>query len=112
GDVLEGSNSWTISPARSATGRAILANDPHRAYSAPSLRYLVHLSTRGLDVSGAAEPALPGISLGHNGTIAFGLTIFNIDQEDLYTYELNAEGTHYKYGGGWGGLRTRRETVG
>jgi penicillin amidase len=108
----EGSNSWVIAPAKSATGRAILANDPHRAYSAPSLRYLVHLSAPGLDVIGAGEPALPGVSLGHNGTIAFGLTIFNIDQEDLYVYELNpADATQYKYKDGWEAFRVIREVI-
>lgn len=108
----EGSNSWVIAPPKSATGRAILANDPHRAYSAPSLRYLVHLSAPGLDVIGAGEPALPGVSLGHNGTIAFGLTIFNIDQEDLYVYELNpADSTQYKYKDGWETFRVIREVI-
>jgi penicillin G amidase len=102
----EGSNSWVIGRAKSATGRPIMSNDPHRAYSAPSLRYLVHLSAPGLDVIGAGEPALPGISLGHNGTIAFGLTIFNIDQEDLYVYELNpVDATQYKYKDGWESFR-------
>ena len=109
---VEGSNSWVIAPAKSATGRAILANDPHRAYSAPSLRYLVHLSAPGLAVIGAGEPALPGVSLGHNGTIAFGLTIFNIDQEDLYVYELNpADPTQYRYKGGWEKVRVIREAI-
>jgi penicillin G amidase len=108
----EGSNSWVIAPAKSATGRAILANDPHRAYSAPSLRYLVQLSAPGLDVIGAGEPALPGVSLGHNGTIAFGLTIFNIDQEDLYVYELNpTDATQYKYKDGWEAFRVIREVI-
>ncbi len=108
----EGSNSWVVAPSRSATGRAIMANDPHRAYSAPSLRYLVHLSAPGLDVIGAGEPALPGISLGHNGTIAFGLTIFNIDQEDLYVYELDpADAGRYRYQGGWESFRTETETI-
>ena len=62
------------------TGRAILANDPHREQGVPSLRYFSHLSGPGLDVIGAGEPFLPGVSLGHNGTIAFGLTIFAVDQ--------------------------------
>jgi len=111
-DPAEGSNSWVIGPGKSATGRPILANDPHRAYSVPSLRYLVHLSAPGLDVIGAGEPALPGISLGHNGTIAFGLTIFNIDQEDLYVYELNpADPSQYKYQGGWEPFRVEREMI-
>ena len=108
----EGSNSWVVGRAKSATGRPIMANDPHRAYSAPSLRYLVHLSAPGLDVIGAGEPALPGISLGHNGAIAFGLTIFNIDQEDLYVYELNpADATQYKYKDGWESFRVVKETI-
>jgi len=74
---LEGSNNWTISPGRTSTGRSILANDPHRAQSVPSLRYAIHLSAPGIDVIGAGEPALPGVSIGHNGKIAFGLTIFS-----------------------------------
>ena len=107
----EGSNSWVVAPSKSATGRAIMANDPHRGYAAPSLRYLAHLSAPGLDVIGAGEPALPGISLGHNGTIAFGLTIFNIDQEDLYSYELDASGTRYKYKDGGEPFRVIREAI-
>ncbi len=98
----EGSNAWVIAPSRTSTGRAILANDPHRAYAAPSLRYIAHLHAPDLDVIGAGEPALPGISIGHNGSIAFGLTIFGVDQEDLYVYELNpADPTQYRYQGRW-----------
>lgn len=90
-----GSNNWTISPERSSTGRAILANDPHRGHSSPSLRYISHLVAPDLNVIGAGEPALPGISIGHNERIAFGLTIFAIDQSDLYVYE-KADGK-YRY---------------
>ncbi|RKT85719.1 penicillin amidase [Saccharopolyspora antimicrobica] len=110
--ATEGSNNWVISGARTATGRPILANDPHRAYSAPSLRYLAHLSAPGLDVIGAGEPALPGISIGHNGTVAFGLTIFPMDQEDLYVYELDpADRRRYRYQGGWESMSVLREEV-
>jgi len=112
GEVLEGSNNWVISPKRSATGRAIMANDPHRAYSAPSLRYITHLSAPGLNVIGAGEPALPGISIGHNGTAAFGITIFPIDQHDLYVYELNpAQGSEYRYKSGWEPFKIIREVI-
>ncbi len=85
---MEGSNNWVIAPSRTATGRPILANDPHRQLGVPSLRYIVALNAPGLNIIGAGEPALPGISLGHNDNIAFGITIFSIDQEDLYVYEL------------------------
>src|SRR6201996_3785119 len=106
-----GSNNWVVAPSRTATGRAILANDPHREHSVPSLRYIVGLNAPGLSVIGAGEPALPGISIGHNGTIAFGLTIFNVDQEDLYVYELNpADLNQYRYGGGWESMRIVHET--
>jgi penicillin G amidase len=101
-----------VAPARSATGRPILASDPHRAHSAPSLRYIVHLNAPGLDVIGGGEPALPGISIGHNGSIAFGLTIFAIDQEDLYVYELNpANPLEYRYQGQWEKMRAVNETL-
>ena len=76
-----GSNNWVVSGARSNTGRPILADDPHRAHAIPSLRYVVHLNAPGINVIGAGEPALPGVSIGHNDKIAFGLTIFPIDQE-------------------------------
>ncbi len=96
-----GSNNWAVAPQRTASRRPILADDPHRAHAVPSLRYIVHLKAPGLNVIGAGEPALPGISIGHNGTIAFGLTIFPIDQEDLYVYETNADGDRYLYRGDW-----------
>lgn len=96
-----GSNNWAVAPERTATGRPILADDPHRAHAVPSLRYIAHLVAPDLDVVGAGEPALPGLSIGHNGRIGFGLTIFPIDQEDLYVYErAEASGrAGYRYDG-------------
>ncbi len=96
---VSGSNNWVVGPGRTATGRPILANDPHRGHSVPSLRYVAHLVAPGLNVIGAGEPALPGISIGHNERIAFGLTVFGIDQEDLYVYERSDAG--YRYRGAW-----------
>lgn len=99
---LDGSNNWVIAPSRTATGRPLLANDPHRAIALPALRYLAHLSAPGIDAIGAGEPALPGISIGHNGHVAFGLTIFPIDQEDLYVYRTNPANPHeYWYQDRW-----------
>ncbi|WP_339091506.1 penicillin acylase family protein [Variovorax paradoxus] len=97
-----GSNNWVIAPKLTSTGRPILANDPHRAHGAPSLRYMAHLSAPGMDAIGAGEPFLPGLSIGHNGTIAFGLTRFYMDQEDLYVYQLNPRNANeYRYQGRW-----------
>lgn len=110
--ALEGSNAWVVAPARSTTGRPILANDPHRQLSAPSLRYIVHLNAPGLNAIGSGEPALPGISIGHNGTIAFGLTVLAIDQEDLYVYQTRPDDAHaYRYRGRWEKMRERTETI-
>lgn len=108
----EGSNNWVVGASRTATGRPLLANDPHRAIQLPSLRYLAHLCAPGVDVIGAGEPALPGVSLGHNGHIAFGFTIFAIDQEDLYVYRTNPDAPEeYLYDGRWEPMRVVREQV-
>ncbi len=108
----QGSNNWVIAPSKSATGRPILANDPHRGYDVPSLRYMVHMAAPGLNVIGAGEPALPGISIGHNDQIAFGLTIFGSAQEDLYVYETNPERPNeYRYQGTWEPMRTVTEAI-
>ena len=107
-----GSNNWTVAGSRTATGRPILANDPHREHSVPSLRYVVHLNAPGMSVIGAGEPALPGISIGHNGQIAFGLTIFAMDQEDLYVYETDPENPRqYRYQNGFEPMTVVPETI-
>lgn len=103
-----GSNNWVISGKKTKSGKPIMANDPHRTIQSPSLRYMVHLNApatdgkRGWNVIGGGEPVLPGISIGHNEYGAWGLTIFRIDQEDLYVYETNSENPNqYKYNGRW-----------
>jgi penicillin amidase len=89
-EPVEGSNNWAIAGSRTATGAPILASDPHRTLQSPSLRYVVHLRCPEFSVVGAGEPALPGISIGHNGSVGFGLTIFPADQEDVFVFDLSA----------------------
>lgn len=97
-----GSNNWVVSGWRSASGYPIMANDPHRVQAAPSLRYWVHLVGPGWNVIGGGEPSLPGVSIGHNGHGAWGLTVFATDAEDLYVYETNpANPNEYRYRGEW-----------
>ena len=114
GDVyLQGSNNWAVAADHTDTGRPILASDPHRAHALPSLRYIAHLTGPGIDVIGAGEPALPGISIGHNGHAAFSLTIFPMDQEDLYVYETHPDDPlQYRYGEGWEQMEIVEEFVG
>ena len=107
-----GSNNWVVSGKLSESGRPMLANDPHRAQSAPSLRYWVHLNAPGWNVIGGGEPEIPGISIGHNEYGAWGLTIFSTDGEDLYVYKVNpANKRQYWYRGAWAPMRVIRETI-
>ncbi len=109
---LLGSNAWALSPDRTDTGRAILASDPHRAHQMPSLRYMTHLQAPCLNVVGAGEPGIPGVSFGHNDDIAFGLTIWPIDQEDLYVYDLKPGAPDfYRYGDDWEQMSLLTERV-
>jgi len=107
------SNNWALSGDMTDTGMPVLAGDPHRAQMVPSLRYIAHLVGPGWNVIGAGEPALPGLSLGHNERIAYSLTIFAFaDEEDLYVYDTNPENpSQYRYKGSWEPMREVKETI-
>jgi penicillin amidase len=110
--TLHESNNWTVSGALTASGKPMLANDPHRVIAQPSLRYIVHLSAPGWNVIGAVEPALPGVAAGHNEQIAWGFTIFGIDQQDLYIETLNPRDPKlYRTADGWSAMREEHETI-
>jgi penicillin amidase len=107
-----GSNNWVVSGQLTQTGNAIMANDPHRAQSAPSLRYWVHLVGPGWNVLGGGEPEIPGISIGHNEHGAWGLTVFATDGEDLYVYETNpADPNQYSYQDRWEDMTVIQEQI-
>jgi penicillin G amidase len=107
-----GSNNWVVSGNLSASGFPIMANDPHRLQSVPSLRYWVHLHAPGWNVIGGGEPVIPGISLGHNETGAWGLTIFQTDNEDLRIYDLHPEDPlQYQYKGKWLTMKAVPDTI-
>ena len=107
-----GSNNWAISAEKSESNFPILANDPHRSLSNPSLRYMAHLVAPGWNVIGGGEPEIPGISIGHNGIGAWGLTVFRTDAEDLYIYDLNPRNSYqYFYNGQWNEFEIIEETI-
>ena len=113
GVPLEGSNNWTVSGKWTASGKPLLANDPHRVIAEPSLRYIVHLVAPGWNVIGAGEPGLPGIAAGHNDNIAWGFTIFGLDQQDLYLAKLNpADPEQYETENGWARMDVQTENIG
>jgi penicillin amidase len=108
----DGSNNWVIDGTMSATGKPLLANDPHRTIALPSLRYMVHLVGPGWNVIGAGEPALPGVAAGHNERVGFGFTIVGTDQQDLYVEETNpANPNEYRWKGAWRRMRVERESI-
>ncbi|HVH29956.1 MAG TPA: penicillin acylase family protein [Vicinamibacterales bacterium] len=89
-----GSNAWAIATRRSTTGGPLLATDPHRLLTNPSLRYLVHLTAPGWNVIGATAPWLPGVAVGHNDRVAWGMTAYNADTADVYVERLNPDNSH------------------
>jgi penicillin G amidase len=90
----------------------LLANDPHRGVSNPALRYLVHLEAPGYSVIGATEPAIPGVAIGHNGRVGWGLTIVGIDQADVFVETLNPENLDQAlWEGEWYPLRVVVDTI-
>lgn len=108
----EGSNNWVISGNKTQSGYPIMANDPHRAITVPSLRYIVHLKAPGWNVIGGGEPILPGVSIGHNEYGAWGLTIFQTDMEDMYVYKIDPQNRNrYMHHGQWLMFKTLPDTI-
>ncbi len=107
-----GSNNWIVSGSKSESGFPMLANDPHRALAIPSLRYMVHLNAPGWNVVGGGEPTIPGVSIGHNEFGAWGLTVFEVDGEDIMVYDLNPKNLNqYKYKDGWEEMTSIKDTI-
>ncbi len=96
---MPGSNAWAIAGSRTASGRPILANDPHLEYSLPATWYQVQLTAPGLNVEGVSLPGLPGVIIGHNERIAWGVTNLHFDVQDLYIERLNPQTGQYVYRG-------------
>lgn len=108
----QGSNNWVISGEKSESGFPIMANDPHRLQALPSLRYWIHLNAPGWNVIGAGEPAIPGVSIGHNEHGAWGLTIFSTDNEDLKVYDLDPKNPNrYRHNGEWRDMKSIQDTI-
>jgi penicillin amidase len=102
GDSEVGSNSWVVSGEKTVSGKPLLASDPHLPPTSPSIWHMVHLSTGDLRVSGVAVPGVPGVMIGHNESIAWGVTNLCPDVQDLYFEEFKSGDTDlYKTPAGW-----------
>ena len=94
-----GSNNWVVDGTMTASGKPLLANDPHLGTKIPSTWYLAHLSAPDFEISGATLPGTPAVALGRNRFIAWGATNVAADVEDLYREHLDASGTHADFRG-------------
>ena len=94
GDVHDGlgSNNWVVDGTKSATGKPLLANDPHLGIRMPAIWYEIGLRGGGLDVIGFSFPGDPGVVIGHNNYIAWGVTNVDADNTDLYLEKLDPTG--------------------
>ncbi|WP_439813695.1 penicillin acylase family protein [Zavarzinia sp. CC-PAN008] len=112
-DAQGASNAWAVAPDRSATGSAILANDPHLGLSAPDMWYLARIDAPGFTVAGATTAGIPFPLLGHNGRVAWGMTTTGADTADLFVERLDPAdpGRYQVPGGGSAAFATRQETI-
>ena len=109
-----GSNNWVVSGARTDTGRPLLANDPHLQHFVISMIYLCHIRVEeeDLDVIGGSFPGAPGIIMGHNGSIAWGLTTGWADSDDLFIETFSPDDPSlYKVGDGWAPVETFTDRI-
>lgn len=106
-----GSNNWVVAGSRSATARPLLANDPHVGVANPATWYEIHLQAPGLHVAGASVPGAPGVLIGHNQQLAWGLTMVMLDDQDLFRLTLDPSGTQELYAGSWRPLQVEQQEV-
>ena len=105
-----GSNSWVVAGSRTTTGRPILANDPHLAAQLPMVWYLAHVRGGGVDAIGATLPGLPGVVIGRNPDVAWGLTNLQADVQDLFIEHVR-NFSEAEYQGAWEPMTLRHETI-
>lgn len=109
---FEGSNAWVVSGRRTASGKPLLAGDPHIGFSAPAVWYEAHLSAPGLELYGHFQPLNPLALLGHNQHFGWSMTMFQNDDMDLVAEKTNPANTgQVWHKGQWVDLEVREETI-
>jgi penicillin G amidase len=107
-----GSNNWAVTGARTSTHRPVLSNDTHLDTALPNTWWIAHLHGGGLDVAGFTLPGIPGIVLGHNEHIAFGVTSTNEAVQDLYVEHFRSPASdEYLANGKWLRAQHRIERI-
>jgi penicillin amidase len=106
------SNNWVVDGAHSASGKPLLANDPHLDFSAPSIWYLARIITPTLTLAGVTTPGVPYVIIGHNERIAWGFTTTTGDVEDVFVEKLDPDHPgQYLTPGGSTAFATRTEEI-
>jgi len=107
-----GSNNWVVGGDHTETGLPLLANDPHLGIQMPSIWYQVGLHAPGWDVTGFSFAGIPGVIVGHNNRIAWGVTNVGPDVQDLYIEKINPDNPHqYEYMGEWRDMNVIEEVI-
>ena len=112
--TLSGSNNWAVRGALSASGKPMLATDPHQPHSIPNTFFYVHLHAPDWDAFGAAFPGVPYFMMGYTRDIAWGLTTGFVDSYDVYVEKVrrgSASGPEYLSADGWRPLTRRIESI-
>ena len=111
-ETLQASNNWVVSGKHTASGKPLLANDPHIPASAPNVWYQTELIAPGIHVAGVTFPGLPGIVIGHNEKIAWGATNLGPDVQDLFVEKFDKDNpTKYQTPAGWRDAEVRHEQI-
>lgn len=109
---FEGSNAWAVSGSRTASGKPLLAGDPHIRFSLPAVWYEAHLQAPGYELYGYHHALIPSAMLGHNRDFAWSLTMFQNDDLDLIAERVNPDNANQVwYQGNWVDLEQRTETI-
>ncbi|MGB9593039.1 MAG: penicillin acylase family protein, partial [Anaerolineae bacterium] len=107
-----GSNNWVVAGSRTTTGMPLLANDPHLAIQMPSIWYEIGLHGGDFDVVGASFPGAPGVIIGHNRYIAWGVTNLGPDTQDLFVEKINPNNPNqYEFQGEWRDMQVIQEEI-
>jgi penicillin G amidase len=107
-----GSNNWVLNASRTATGRPLLAGDPHRVLEMPNMYAQIQLTCDEFDVIGLTVPGVPGFPhFGHNGSVAWCVTHAFVDIHDLYVERFSDEGRACLFRDKWEPIRRRQESI-
>ncbi|RYY30453.1 MAG: penicillin acylase family protein [Chitinophagaceae bacterium] len=99
---FNGSNNWAVSGSKTKSGKPILANDPHLDLTLPSVWFEMQLTSPGMNVYGVSFPGCPGIIIGFNNEVAWGVTNAGRDVRDYYEIKFrDSSKTHYWFNNTW-----------